>query len=109
MHRSSSPARWRTIVLIVALLALGAAVPPSAGSATLAHGRAFLFKDITPGGGGTNVGWPLVVNGIGLFGAENLEGLPNASSGLWRTDGKPEGTALVKNMRPPYAGAVMAG
>ena len=59
-----------------------------------------LFKDITPGPGGSMGSTPMVQVGNSLFftASDGVHGHE-----LWKTDGTPEGTVLVKDIRPGSA------
>jgi ELWxxDGT repeat protein len=84
-HRRSS---WLLIALLLALMPL-LVVP----QAVTAAPQTTLLKDINPGAGSSDPELNVVWNGHAYFQVAS----PGPSDALWRTDGTPQGTTLVKD------------
>jgi len=91
MFHSLRSARVAIVFLIVAI---AFAIPAAAQTPYFVKQTSFGYE-----------GWPrdvVDVNGIGYFAASSSTNFSNGQSDeeLWRTDGTPAGTFLVKDIRP---------
>jgi ELWxxDGT repeat protein len=81
--------RWLALSLVIVLLT---ALPASA-----AGGPTVFLKDIAPGSESSLTGYQAVMGNVLYFAAnDNTHGTE-----LWRSDGTPEGTYLVRDIAPP--------